>query len=136
MTMPFRSQLFFNSHPFYFCMSRIYPITEKHQQQLRTNRFLQNPTQQAFIESYLQHKANSDELVIQLLKDIATRAPAMEQKLTQQAHERTLRAKEDREMEENVTRTEPKFVRVEPKRPATDKGTVTDTEDPDSPPLR
>jgi hypothetical protein len=108
-------------------MSRIYPITEKHQQQLRTNRFLQNPAQQAFIESYLQDKMTSDELVIRLLKDVATRAPAMEQELTQQAYERALRVREEREMEENVTRTEPIFVRVEPKRPATDKGAAVDT---------
>lgn len=101
----------------------MYPsLSLQAQDALRTCRFLQAPTQQVLIEAYLQGDLTGEELADDLIYDVLARAPALERELAAQAHERAEREREDREMEENLTRREPLFVRYDRSQPSTPQG--------------
>jgi hypothetical protein len=81
---------------------------------LLSKRALQAPTQIALLTAWFQRNSSSEVLVSDLLADILARAPVLEQKLLVLVHERAQRRREEQEMQENVTRTEPLFVPYDP----------------------
>ena len=95
-------------------MSHVPSLPSQDEAALLSKRALQAPTQVALLKAYFQLGMSSDKLVVGLLADILARAPALEQELAVLAHERTRRLREEQEMEENVTRAEPLFVRYDP----------------------